>query len=166
MHETTEQIQELQSLLDRSYAQAGEHLLSIHSPEWRLPAEAVCSVLEKVCILNLATVNAAGHPLVAPVDGLFLHGRFWFGSSQISQRFKHIRANPHVSAAHTRGEEVSILVHGRAHEIDTASGDYERVHEYCLEVYGSGYDGWNLWGKEPYAWIEPARMFAVHMMHD
>jgi hypothetical protein len=63
------------------------------------------------------------------VDGLFLGGRFWFGSSRQSLRFKHIRRDPRLSAAFSKGEEVSILVHGVAQEIDTASGRYERLHE-------------------------------------
>jgi nitroimidazol reductase NimA-like FMN-containing flavoprotein (pyridoxamine 5'-phosphate oxidase superfamily) len=115
--------------------------------------------------LNLATVNSRGEPFVAPIDGLFLRGTFWFGSSQSSLRFVHIRANPNVSAAYTDGEEVSVLVHGRAHEIDSASGDHEDLHDYCREVYGEGYDSWGYWGKEPFAWIEPRRLFAAEMMH-
>ena len=124
MHETPQQIDELQQLLNNSYESAGEHLLSIHSQKWRMSAEEICALLKNVCVLDLATVNTLGHPIVAPVDGLFLQGRFWFGSSQKSERFRHIRANPHISAAHTRGEEISILIHGIAHEIDTSSGEY------------------------------------------
>jgi hypothetical protein len=70
-----------------------------------------------------------------------------------------------VSAAHTRGQDVSILVHGRAHEIDTGTGDYEYLHDYCREVYGTGYDDWGFWGEQPYAWIEPTHMYAVRMQH-
>ena len=166
MHETPQQIDELQQLLNNSYESAGEHLLSIHSQKWRMSAEEICALLKNVCVLDLATVNTLGHPIVAPVDGLFLQGRFWFGSSQKSERFRHIRANPHISAAHTRGEEISILIHGIAHEIDTSSGEYGHLHDYCVEVYGSGYDSWNFWGKEPYAWIEPHKMYAIRIVHD
>ena len=119
MHETSQEIEALQVLLDRSYESAGEHLLSIHNPKWRMSAREICSHLVKVCVLDLATVNASGNSRVAPVDGLFLGGRFWFGSSHKSQRFRHIRGNPNISAAYTKGEEVSILIHGIAHEIDT-----------------------------------------------
>ncbi len=142
MHDSSEELDELQALLDRSYASAGQHLKSIHSDEWRLSAREVSAILQGVCVLNLATTTSAGQPIVAPVDGLFLGGRFWFGSSKYSLRFKHIRRDPRVSAAYTKGEEISVLVHGIAHEIDTGSGRYERFHDYCREIYGPKYDDW------------------------
>ena len=165
MHETPEEKTALQDLLDRSYGQAGAHLLSIHTPGRRMRADDVCELLKGVCVLNLATVNTSGHPIVAPVDGLFLGGHFWFGSSHTSQRFRHIRRNPYVSAAYTLGEEISITVHGLAHEIDTRAGEHERLHDYCREVYGRGYDDWDYWGKEPFAWIEPGTMYAIRIAH-
>jgi hypothetical protein len=163
MHETAAELGALQRILDRSYASAGQHLRSIHHPQMRMRADEVCVTLTGVCIADLATVSSRNRPFVAPVDALFLGGVLWFGSAPNSLRFKHIRRNPHVSAAVTRGEEISILVHGLAHEIDTASGDYERLHEYCREVYGAQYDGYGFWGKVPFAWIEPERMYAVRM---
>jgi hypothetical protein len=38
MHESQEDIARLQELLDRSYAAAGAHLRSIHTPQRRLAA--------------------------------------------------------------------------------------------------------------------------------
>jgi nitroimidazol reductase NimA-like FMN-containing flavoprotein (pyridoxamine 5'-phosphate oxidase superfamily) len=165
VYESTDHIEKLQGLLDESYARAGAHLSAIHEPRWRMSAAQVCTLLQGVNVLHLATVSRSGTPFVAPVDGLFLRGLFWFGSGAQSLRFRHIRRNSRVSAAHTRGEEVSILVHGRAHEIDTGTGDYEYLHDYCREVYGTGYDDWGFWGEQPYAWIEPTHMYAVRMQH-
>lgn len=163
MHESKEEIDALQALLDRSYASAGGHPRSIHSDDWRLSANEVSDSLRGVCVLNLATTTSSGQPIVAPVDGLFLGGRFWFGSSKKSLRFKHIRRDPRVSAAYTKGEEISVLVHGVAYEIDTASGIFERFHDYCREIYGPSYDDWGYWGNEPFAWIEPNRMYAIRI---
>lgn len=165
MHETNTELAELQELLDRSYRTAGKHLLSIHREDWRLGAEEICSTLRGVCVLNLATIDAQAAPMVAPVDGLFLGGKFWFSSGPDSVRFRHIRRNPRVSAAYTVGEEISIVVHGNANEIDTSTGDYERFHDYCLEVYGPKYDDWGYWGNAPFAWIEPNRMYAIKIVH-
>ena len=165
MHETSPEIERLQTLLDTSYEKAGSHLLSIHKPEWRLSASELSEILTGVCVLALATISSSGHPVVAPVDGLFLGGYFWFGSANESVRFRHIRRDSRVSAAYTLGEEISITVHGTAHEIDTASGDYERFHEYCREIYGPGYDDWGYWGNAPFAWIEPIRMYAIRIQH-
>jgi uncharacterized pyridoxamine 5'-phosphate oxidase family protein len=159
MHETPEDLDALRVLLDESYASAGEHLLSIHTPNWRLSAEAIVEKLQGMCILNLATVNSKGEPVVGPVDGMFFRGRFFFGSARNSMRAKHIRLNPAVSATHTRGEELAVTVHGRAVELDKRDMASKGHGEYVQEIYGKG----NFWesGDAPYWEIEPRRMFAL-----
>lgn len=94
MHETADELAALQKLIGRSCERAGSHLRAIHAEDRRLSAESVVDILRGVCVLNLATVSKQGRPIVAPVDGLFLGGVFWFGSSQKSLRFAHIRNNP------------------------------------------------------------------------
>jgi len=151
----------LQRLLDESQRAAGEHLRGIFSEQRRLSARQVSDLLTGVQVLDLATVSAAGQPLVAPVDGLFFHGRFYFGSSPESVRFRHIRRRPRVSAAHTRGEELAVIVHGSAHLVDTAAPENAEFREHLLRVYGPG---WVDWGAGSlYARIEPRKMFAVRM---
>ena len=166
MQESNQEIGALQRLLDQSYETAGSHLRSIHTDNWRMTAEEICALLQGVCVLDLATVSARGRPVVGPVDGLFLGGQFWFGSAQNSVRFRHIRRSSFVSAAHTRGESLSIVVHGVAREIDAASGEFERLHDCLREVYGANYDQWGMWGKQPYAWIEAERLYAIRMTTD
>jgi len=163
MHETPSELTELQARIDESYVRAGDHLLSIHTASRRMMAEDVVHTLQGVCIFNLATVNRSNEPIVAPIDGLFLGGILWFGSSKDSVRFTHIRRNPSVSAAYTRGEEISILIHGIAHEIDTLSGNYERFHDYCREIYGPNYDNLGFWETAPFAWVEARRFYAADM---
>ena len=115
MHETAADLLALQQLLDASYARAGAHLRSIWGPETRLGAERLSAELPGVQVLDLATVTPRGEPRVAPVDGLFFRGRFWFGSAEDSLRFRNIRANPAVSGAVTKGlETFLVIVHGRA----------------------------------------------------
>lgn len=163
MYETTQELDDLQALLDRSYARAGSHLLSIHTPSWRMSAQDLSETLVKVCVMDLATVGGQGNPIVAPVDGLFLHGKFWFGSGNNSLRFRHIRNNPQVSAAHTRGEELSIIVHGKAQEIDVSTGEHGDLRKYCREIYPD-YDNWGMWGKQPYAYIHATSLFAIRIV--
>ncbi len=157
VHETGDDLRELQRLLDESYAAAGRHLRSIFTEETRLTAAELSELLPGVQVLNLATVTAAGEPRVAPVDGLFYRGRFWFGSAHDSARFRHIRRRPSVSAAHTRGEELAVIVHGSAHEIDTSSADNGGFRDYLSDVYGREWDEWG--GTAPYARIDAAKMF-------
>ena len=163
MHETTEDIEELQRLLDESYVNAGAHLLSIHTPDRRLTAERLCELLPGVRVLNLATVTANGEPRVGPVDGLFYRGRFWFGSSHESIRFRHLRARPAVSASHTVGEELAVVVHGAAREIAVEDPEHAGFRAYLLEVYGRQWESWWPGRKPPYAVIEPRKMFTFWM---
>ncbi|MFN2506869.1 MAG: pyridoxamine 5'-phosphate oxidase family protein, partial [Acidimicrobiales bacterium] len=107
MNETAEDIEELQALLDASYAASGEHLREVITSERRLSVEEVAAALTGMRLLVLATVTRDGRPVAGPVDGIFYRGRFYFGSSPESVRFKHIAARPWVSATHLPGEELS-----------------------------------------------------------
>lgn len=163
MHETASERTWLQSLLDDSYEKAGRHLLSIHTPEWRMTALELCETLRGVCVLNLATLKFNGGPVVAPVDGLFLNARFWFSSSHDSMRFRNIRNDPRVSAAYTVGEEISVTLHGIAYEVNINQDKYDFLRDYCLEVYGPTYTDWGNWGEAPFACIEPSVMYAIRI---
>ena len=163
MHETPEDISELQALLDRSYAQAGPHLLRIHTPERRLSAEALADRLTGMTLLTLATVTADGRPITGPVDGIFFRGAFHFGSSPDSVRFRHINARPQVSATHLPGEELGVTVHGRAVPIDVSSGPFRQA---LLDIYVPRYgEEWEQFidSGPVYARIDATRMFVYCM---
>jgi hypothetical protein len=163
MHETEEDLEALRALIDRSYAAAGPHLLSIHSPERRLTAEQVCSQLTGMRLLALATVSSAGRPVVGPVDGIFFRGAFHFGSSPESVRARHIAARPWVSATHLPGEELAVTVHGRAEQVDVSSGPFR---ETLLGIYVPRYgESWaDMLEKGAVYWrIEAERMFTFSM---
>ena len=160
MHETAEDLAALQELIDRSYATAGAHLLSIHTPERRLSAEQVAQRLTGMTLLALATVTADGRPIVGPVDGIFYRGAFHFGSSPDSVRFRHIRKRPHVSATHLPGEELAITVHGRAVPADVKAGGFRQT---LLDIYvprfGPEWETGFLDSGPVYARIDAERMF-------
>lgn len=162
MRETPEELAALQALLDRSYAAAGRHLREIHAPERRLTAEQVAERLTGMCLLALATVTADGRPIVGPVDGVFLHGAFHFGSAPDSLRFRHIRARPQVSATHLPGEELAVTVHGRAVPVDVQAPEGAELRRTLLEIYVPRYGPeWEefLDSGPVYARIEAERMF-------
>jgi uncharacterized pyridoxamine 5'-phosphate oxidase family protein len=158
VYETDEDIAALQRLLDDSYARAGEHLRSIHTPERRVHAPDLVEVLRGVRVIDLATVTARCEPRVGPVDGIFYRGRFWFGSAHESVRFRHIRRRPHVSASHVVGETFAVIVHGTAVEVDVKAPEHAGFRHALLDVY-PGWDDWYPQGA-PYARIDAARMFA------
>jgi hypothetical protein len=163
VHESAADVTALQELLDRSYAAAGSHLLSIHNPERRLRAEQLAERLTGMCLLSLATVTADGRPIAGPVDGIFYRGAFHFGSAPDSVRFRHISARPHVSATHVPGEELGVTVHGRAVPVEIGAGG---LRETLLEVYVPRYGAeWEefLDSGPVYARIAAERMYAFHI---
>jgi len=163
MHETAEDLEALQALIDRSYAGAGDHLLRIHTPERRLTAEEVSERLQGMSLLSLATVSASGRPVVGPVDGIFFRGAFHFGSSPDSVRGRHIAARPWVSATHLPGEELAVTVHGRAEQVDVSSGPFRQA---LLDIYVPRYgESWSeMLEKGAVYWrIDPERMFTFFM---
>jgi hypothetical protein len=166
VHESDADLAALQELIDRSYAAAGAHLLSIHTADRRLSAELVARRLSGMCLLALATVTADARPLVGPVDGVFYRGAFHFGSAPDSLRFRHIRARPQVSATHLPGERLAVTVHGRAVPIDIHGDEGAGFRETLLEVYVPRYgEEWVefLDSGPVYARIDAERMFAFSM---
>ena len=165
MHETRADIDALQELLDRSFEEAGAHLLRIITPERRLTAEQVSERLTGMCLLALATVTADGRPIVGPVDGVFHRGAFHFGSAPDSLRFRHIRARPQVSATHLPGEKLAVTVHGRAVPVDvkTDLGFRQALLDIYVPRYGERWETEFLDSGPVYARIEAERMFTFHM---
>jgi hypothetical protein len=156
MYETAEDLTALSDLLDHSYERAGDHLRSIFTAERRILADELVSLLPGVQVLNLATVSRACAPRVAPVDGLFYRGRFWFGSASASVRFIHLRERSQVSASHTRAEALAIVVHGTATLIEVGDPDHTGFADYYREIYGFGWDDWDI----P---VQFARIEATHL---
>jgi hypothetical protein len=167
VHETAEDLARLQELLDRSFANAGPHLLRIITPERRLTAEQVAERLHGMRLLALATATADGRPVVGPVDGVFYRGAFHFGSSPDSVRARHIGARPRVSATHLPGEELAVTVHGVAEPVALRAPSGAGFREALLEIYVPRYGAeWehDFLDSGPVYWrIEAERMFSFHM---
>lgn len=167
MHETPEEIDRLQALLDRSAAGAGAHLRSIITDDRRLSARELCRRLTGMRLLVLATVTADGRPLAGPVDGYLLHGAFHFSSGRDAVRTHHLAARPSVSATHLPGEELAVTVHGRAELFeldDPAHGDLRRAMlDHYLPLQGPAFETWLDGADAVGARIEADRMFTFHL---
>lgn len=161
MHETAEDLARVQSLLDRSYEEAGPHLLKVITPERRLTAEALVSRLQGMCLLVLATVTADARPINGPVDGFFYRGDWYYGSATDSLRFRHIRRRPQVSATHMPAEEFSVTTHGRAIEVDVKAVDGGGLLRTIGNVYGTRFDPTG--AGISYARIDAERMFTFYL---
>lgn len=167
MHESPADLAALQTLLERSYATAGAHLLRIHTPDRRLDAEQIAARLTGMCLLALATTTADGRPIVGPVDGIFYRGSFHFGSSPDSVRFRHIRKRPQVSATYLPGEELAVTVHGRAVAVDIQDDENAGFRRTLLDIYvpryGPDWEEEFLNSGPVYARIAADRMFTFSM---
>lgn len=167
MRETVEDLARLQALLDRSYEAAGAHLRDVITSERRLTAEQLSGRLEGMCLLALATVTADGRPISAPVDGFFYRGEWFFGSSDRSMRFVHMRKRPHVSATYLPGEELSVTTHGRAQEIDVTTHDggglREVLWDYYAQRFGEAASAILEGPGVAYARIQAERMFTFYL---
>ncbi len=169
MRETEAELARLQELIDASYAQAGPHLLRIHDPERRLDAAAISERLTGMRLLSLATVSRDGRPVVGPVDGIFLHGSFHFGSSPDSTRARHIAERPAVSATHLPGEELAVTVHGEAVPVDVGAPAGAELREVLLGIYVPRYgEEWEemLESGAIYWRIDVRRIFGFQMPPD
>lgn len=166
MRETPADIIRLEDLLDRSYESAGPHLREVITPERRLSAQGLVDRLQGMRLLVLATVTADGRPISAPVDGFFYRAAWYFGSSDASLRFRHIRRRRQVSATHLPGEAFSVITHGRATEIDLGAPEQAGFRQTLLDAYVPRYGPeWErlLDAGVAYARIDAERMFTFHL---
>ncbi|MBI5088336.1 MAG: pyridoxamine 5'-phosphate oxidase family protein [Actinobacteria bacterium] len=165
MHERPDDLTALQAVLDDSYAHAGGHLLAIHEPQRRLDAAALAAELTGMRLLVLATATRSGHPVTGAVDGVFYRGRFHFGSSPESVRFRHIRERPEVSATHLPGEHLAVTVHGTAEVIDVGASEHAEFRQTLLDIYLPRYgDDWlPILEGGSFARIHPRRMYTFSM---
>ena len=145
VRESSDDIGDLQSLLDESHAGAGRHLRSIFDDEHRLGAERLVAALDGIFEMHLAIVAENGAPLVAPVDGIFYKGQVWFGLVAGSVRERRLHREPRVSASYTR-DSFALIVHGMAQPADessTAYAEYDTLmRELYVGVYGPGWVDW------------------------
>ena len=163
MLETPEELDNLQQVLDRSMAGAGEHLRGIITGERRLSAAGLAGRLQGMRLLAVATVTADGRPLAGPVDGYFLHGTFWFSSGRNSVRMRHLAARPAVSATHLPGEELAVTVHGRAELLELRDPAAAELRQAMLDWYvprqGPEFETWLDALDAVAARIEPEKIF-------
>ena len=169
MHERPDDLIRLQRVLDESFAAAGSHLAEVASPERRLDAETLAEMLTGMRLLVLATSTRDGRPINAPVDGIFYRGRFHFGSSPTSLRYRHLRERPAVSATHLPGEYLAVTVHGDAEFLDVHADEHAEFKRTLLDIYVPRYgEEWAemLDSGAWYARIEPRRVFTFSMPDD
>src|SRR5918993_4696211 len=142
MLESEDEIRELQALIDRTFAQANPHLAGIVKPERRLTARQVVRYLQGTKHVAFGTVNERGQPRVAPLDGVFIRGRFTVSTGGRAARLRHLRANSACSAAHMDGDAIGIVVHGHATLIGRKDQGVEEIKPVWRDISGSSPFEW------------------------
>ncbi len=142
MFESASELKALDELLSDSFAKAGSHLTGIISPDRRLSAGDLTRYLVGVRHLVVATVTRNGEPRCSAVDGLFIHGRFWFTTSADSLKAAHLEKRPAVSAAHVVGDDVGVFVHGHVRMVRGGPGDADELRHYWTDIYKSSPEDW------------------------
>ena len=147
MRETSEDLAELQALLDASLSGATSHLRSIIDGENTLTAEQLAQTLTGMCTLALSTVTAKGEPRISAVDGHFLHGQWHFGTARNAAKARHLAARPAASVAHLRGEDLGVFTHGTVQEMNPedaeTTADWQELLAYLKDFYGDDTFDWN-----------------------
>lgn len=135
MWETPDELADLQQMIDRSFAAASGHLISIMTPPRRLTAQRLVAELPSPAVLNIATVTSRGEPRISAVDGHFLHGRWYFTTSGRSPKAAQLRARPAISASFTPKDGYGVFCHGRVYELPPGA-ERQMVIDHFVATYG------------------------------
>ncbi|TDO30613.1 pyridoxamine 5'-phosphate oxidase [Kribbella sp. VKM Ac-2527] len=142
MKETSEELTELQRLLDAAYGRSTEHLRAIITDKRRLDANDLAQVLTGLCTLNLATVTAHNEPRISAVDGHFLHARWVFTTAGSAAKAQHLRVRPAASISYVDGERIGVFSHGTVEFLTPEHPDFEEIEEHLTAHYGSSPSSW------------------------
>jgi hypothetical protein len=168
VHETPEDVDMLQALLDGSLRRAGKNLRDVHSQGRHLSAAELCERLQGPRWLVVATVSSDCRPFTAQVDGTFYGGRFYFGvSDRCSLKARHLARNPAISATHVPNDNWVVTMHGRAERADVSRDGAPGIHRVLVDTYKQRYGPeWTedaVTSESTYFRIDADRMFALDL---
>lgn len=144
MRETAAELKALQALIDRSHKRIGPHMKAITDPgKYSLNAQQVVKLLDGMKTVAVAAPAPNGDPLVAPMDGWFLHGKFFFSSGGESIRIRGLRKRPRASIAHFDGEKFLINAHGPVELMFKGHADVDEIDAAFKKHYGGSAFDWS-----------------------
>lgn len=143
MYETTEEIEHLQALLERSIERAGAFLRSsFEMPSHSLSARQLVHLWQGLQTVAFATATKKGDPLVAPIGALLFHGRFYIPTVATALRTRHVLQRPAVSFTYYQGNDVAVIVHGESVVIPFDHADFAALEAFQREMSGSSVQEW------------------------
>lgn len=130
MHETPDDLEQLQELLNSSIERSGAFLRSsFQMPEHSLSAQQLATYLQGIQTVAFATVTATGQPRVAPIGSIFHRAEFYIPTVTTAIRSRHVLRRPAVSLTHYQGNDLAIIVHGQASLIGEDHQDFATLEE-------------------------------------
>jgi hypothetical protein len=154
LRETAADLERLQGILDRSVERASPFLRrSFEMPELSLSAAELAARLEGMVVVSLATVTAKAEPRVAPIDAVFLRGRFYIPTVAQAARAQHLARRPGVSVTYYEGRSLAVIVHGQAGRVGPGEEPFAEVEEIRIAAGGEPIAGWS--GDPIFLRVEP-----------
>jgi nitroimidazol reductase NimA-like FMN-containing flavoprotein (pyridoxamine 5'-phosphate oxidase superfamily) len=126
-------------------------------PRRSLSAEQLSERLQGSLTVALATVTAGGEPRVAPVGAFFLRGEFYAPTVAESSRARHLANRPGVSLTYFEGNELAVIVHGRAEIIGADDPRFAELDAVQVKHGGESPAAWD--GTGVYLRIEAERIY-------
>ena len=158
MRESREEMRDLQALIERSHARTRPHMRGIiHPGKYSLSAGQVVNLLGGMRTIAVAAPAPNGDPLVGPMDGWFLHGKFFFSSSDDAIRIRGLRRRPRASIAYFEGERFLLNAHGHAELMYAGHPDVGEIDAIFRDHYGSSAFDWS--GRGVYVRLDADRFF-------
>ena len=84
-----------------------------------------------------------GDPLVGPMDGWFLHGKFFWSSGGDAVRIRGLAKRPRASAVYYEGERFAITAHGHAELMYAGHPDVGEIDVIFRAHYGGSAFDWS-----------------------
>jgi uncharacterized Zn-binding protein involved in type VI secretion len=144
VRETPAELTALQALIDTSHANTRPHMRGIiHPGKYSLTAVQVVKLLDGLKTIAVAAPAPNGDPLVGPMDGWFLHGKFLWSSGGDAIRIKGLRKRPRASVVYFEGERFAIIAHGHAELMYQGHPDVGEIDAIFKDHYESSAFDWS-----------------------
>jgi len=158
MYETETDLQRLEELLGRSIQRASSFLRSsFEMPEHSLSARQLADHLQGSLTVALATVTARGEPRVAPINAVFVGGRFHVPTVAEAARARHLERRPAASLTHFKGIDAAVIAHGQVQIIRAEDAEFPEIDAAQVK---SGRESPREWDGHPvYLRLEPDTLY-------
>lgn len=129
----------------------------IQPGKYTLSARQVVKLLVGMKTVAVAAPAPNGDPLVGPMDGWFVHGKFYWSSGGNSVRIRGLHVRPRVSVCAFEGEDYAITAHGHGELMYAGHSDVGEIDAIFREHYGGSAFDWSEHGV--YVRVDADRFF-------